>query len=349
MASADDPFSLQRRVVELFEENQGAIVRVKAAYDSRNPAELPQVIIGSGFFVSREGHVLTNASVALNPDRVWVVHNGIDYAAELIGHDSATNVALLKVAAIPARGFSYLALSDSPALPERGTMVVRIGAPLELDPSPSFGLVSGLEARFGQHIFPCTLVRTTISAGPGDGGAAYLDLNGRLLGIQVGSLVEISSTYVLPARAIRRVRDDLLFSGEVKEAWIGFEVAEEMSVAEGKSIVLRQILPDTPAAEVGMQPDDRLVQIGGYNIHTLDDLRNAMFYTRVGEYVTVRVQRGQEDVDFNLRLIERPQPERSPVGLIKPPPGAQPASSTQPPPTAAEAPRQAPAAAPKRP
>ena len=98
---------MQSRLIELFQENQNAIVRVKAAYESDNPADMPQIVIGTGFFISREGHDLTNASTVLNPDRIWVVFKGVEYAAKMIGYDKATNLALLKVITLP-KDFGFI-------------------------------------------------------------------------------------------------------------------------------------------------------------------------------------------------------------------------------------------------
>ncbi|HNX05611.1 MAG TPA: trypsin-like peptidase domain-containing protein, partial [Opitutales bacterium] len=245
---------------------------MKAAYESASPTEMSQIVVGTSFFISREGHILTNASVVLNPDRIWVVHKGVEYAARMIGYDKATNLALLKIMTLP-KDFTFIQIGDSQNLPAPGTLVMRIGSPLELSPTPTFGMVSGVESRFGPHIFPCGLIRTNISANPGDGGSPVLDLNGRLVGIQVGAIAEINSTYILPARAAMRVRDDLLFSGKVSEGWIGFEVALDTSVSEGTRVMIRSVIKGTPAEQSGMRIGDQIVQVGIYQIHDLDDLR----------------------------------------------------------------------------
>ena len=309
-----DFWALQRRVVDLFREHAGAVVRVKAAYRGGVDVDKPQVVIGSGFFISREGLVLTNASIVYNPDRVWIEHEGIAYAARVLGEDTASNIALLKTESLPAR-FSFIHLSDSARLPDPGTFVIRLSAPLEFDPSPSLGIVTGQESRFAQRFFPCAYIRTSIPATPGDGGAAFLDLSGQLVGIQVGSLPDIGATYVLPSRAALRIRDDLIFSGKVNYGWIGFEVREERTVAEGNRLILSLILPGTPAESAGMLPNDVLRQIGEYPIRTIDDLRNAMFYSRVDQFVAVKVQRGPDALDFNVRLAARPitEPILTPV------------------------------------
>lgn len=309
--------ALQKRLTEIYQENQSAVVRVKAAYESDSPTEVSQIVVGTGFFISREGHVLTNASTVLNPDRIWVVFNGVEYAAKMIGYDKATNLALLKVITLP-KDFTFIQIGDNATLPAPGTMLLRIGSPLELAPSPSFGMVSGLESRFGQHIFPCVLIRTNIPAFPGDGGSPLIDLNGRLVGIQVGSLSEIGSTYILPARAALRVRDDLLFSGKVQDGWVGFDVFVDTSVAEGTRVMVRNAIAGTPAEQAGMRPNDQIVQVGVYPIQDLDDLRNALFYTRVGEYVAIKLMRDGKALEFNIKIAQRPADSDTDTSLVQP-------------------------------
>jgi serine protease Do len=301
---------LEERLVSLYNEHHSAMVRVKAVYPPEEEAEdeVPQVVIGSGFFISREGLIITNASIVYNPLRVWVEHEQIAYSAEVIGMDERSNIAFLRTHRLP-KNFNFFHLADRSDLPPVGSFLIRLSMPLEFGASPNFGMVSGYESRFGERFFPCTYVRTTIPAGPGDGGSAYVDLTGRLIGIQVGSLPDIASSYILPARAALRIRDDLLFSGSVTYGWIGFEVELVSGVEIGRKIVLSEVFEDSPAAQAGLMEGDVLKQIGEYPIQTLDTLRNAMFYTRVGQYVDVRVEREDEERRFSVQVGARPEDE----------------------------------------
>ena len=306
---------LEDRISTLYEENKAALVRVKAIYPPKENEELPQVVIGTGFFISREGLILTNASIVMQPLRVWIEQDDIAYSAEVIGLDERSNIAFLRTHTLP-ENFSFFHLVDSPVLPRIGSFVLRFSMPLEFEPSPSIGLVSGYESRFGDRFFPCTYIRTSVPAGPGDGGSAFMDLSGRLLGIQVGSLPDVNSSYILPARAAMRIRDDILFSGTVTYGWIGFEVEVQSSIDEGRQLLLSQVFKDSPAEAAGLLEGDILRQIGDYPIMVLDDLRNAMFYTRVGRYVDVQVQRGNDLRRFNIKIAARP--ENEPMQVIEP-------------------------------
>lgn len=299
------------------------MVRIKAVYPPEKPQKegkeegknQPQVVIGSGFFISREGLIITNASIVLDPLRVWVEHDSIAYGAEVLGYDKRSNLAFLRTHTLP-ESFSFFHLLDRSELPSIGSFLLRLSMPLEFKASPSFGLASGYESRFAENFFPCLYIRTNISAGPGDGGSAFLDLSGRLVGIQVGSLPDVGSSYILPARAALRIRDDILFSGSVTYGWIGFEVDVQSSVRDGHRLLLSEVFPDTPAEEVGLLEGDLLRRIGDYKIRTLDDLRNAIFYTRVGQYVDVQVERNGEERLFNVRVAARPEDE--PMEIVEP-------------------------------
>lgn len=309
--------SLQRRVVELYSEHRNAVVRVKAAFEGEPAATSePQVTLkyGTGFFISREGHLLANASRVFGADRIWVDLNDISYAAELIGADFATNLALLRVVTLPD-DFTHFHLPDSNALPEIGTMVLQISCPLEFEPSPFFGLIAGRESNFFDQVFPTTYIRTNIPAGLGEGGAPVLDLNGNLVGIVIAGLVDVQGSYCLPARAARRIRDDLLFSrdsselGEVNYGWLGFEATERINEARAREVILTGLTEDAPAGRAGLQEGDQLLRIGSFAIRTIRDVRDALFYARVGQFLDMEVLREDETLTFSVRVESRPADE----------------------------------------
>ncbi len=304
-----DFLSLQRRIQEVYEENRDAVVRVSAAFENAGEGGKTRVDIGTGFFISRDGHVMTNANSTLGADRIWIVHREISYAAEMLGGDSYTNISLLRILSIPTN-FRFLHLTDSPELPVAGTMVLRISALLEFKPSPSLGLVTGTESRFGSNIFPVPYIRTDIPGGPGEGGSPLLDLNGKLVGILVYALpVEVQGSYSLPARAALRIRDDLHFSGKINYGWIGIEVEPLSSRKEGSQVVIEKVTTETPAEEAGLLSGDVLVALGDSEIRDVSDVSEAVFYLRENQFVGVRVRRDGEFLDFTVPVIARPEDE----------------------------------------
>ncbi len=308
-AETGDFLSLQRRLVEVFEENRDAVVRVKGAYEQSETGAEPEVIlkIGTGFFISREGHILANATRTYGADRIWVEHRGIDYAAELLGSDTVNNISLLRLYTLPP-DFAVIRMGQSPELPNLGTMAVAISYYLDFEAAPNIGLVQGYARRYGNSIFPTTFLRVSISNDLGEGGAPILDLNGRLIGMMIAALPDIRSSFVLPSRAVMRIRDDLLFEGEVKYSWIGIEVESEINL-ETNQVIVNDVIDGTPAVNAGVRPGDALLQVGEFPIRRVEDYPNASFFTRPGQFVSVRVERDGEILDFTMRVEARPKDE----------------------------------------
>ncbi len=302
-----DFFSLQRRLIEIFEENKGAIVRVRARFQKGDGEARAQLNLGTGFFISREGHVLTNTKATQldsgqKADRISVDHNGIDYAAEILGSDLSTNLTLIKVNTLP-ENFNFLHLSDSPITPAIGSMVVRLSALYEFGPSPQMGLITGLESSFGTEIFRVPYIRTNMTLGPGEPGSPLLDLSGKLVAVSVVNLPpELQSSYSIPARAALRIRDELLYSENVTYGWLGFQVQTRTTTQHGTQVVLQEIIPDGPAEKSGLLSGDVLSKIADQDIRVTGDVGEAFFYLREGQFVTVKVFRGDQEIDFTVKV-----------------------------------------------
>lgn len=304
-----DALALQERVRSVFEGNRKAVVRVKAAYRKPDDADgTPQVTlrVGTGFFVSKEGHVLVSASRAAGADRVWIEYRGEAYATETIGHDRLTNVSVLKLLDPPTQ-FSIIPIDSAQEKPALGAIAIAIACPLDFGPSPSLGLVAGIDKKLGGKIFPTEYIRTSLSVEAGKGGCPIFDINGRLLGMSVASIPELGGSFILPPAALARVRDDLMFSGHVIHSWMGFQVGERLNIDDTHAVYLSKIIDDAPAAEAGLKEDDLLVSIGGRPIETISDVPGAMFFTRVDQYTPVRVVRDGESLEISVKAVPRPE------------------------------------------
>ncbi len=312
-AASTDALALQQRLIGVYEQNKDAVVRVKAAY--RGPDEpdgKAHVVlrVGTGFFVSKEGHVLVSASRAAGADRVWIEFKGKPYAAEAVGHDRLTNVSILRVIELP-EDFSIIPIDTNLKPPALGSVAVAIACPLDFEPTPSMGLVSGLDKKLGNKVFPTAYIRTSIDVDAGQGGCPVLDLNGSFIGMTVASIPDLGGSYCLPPDALARVRDDLLFSGHMIHSWMGFEVASKLDDDDSNSVYLSKLLEGAPAIEAGLMEGDHLVSIGGRPIVTVSDVPTAVFFTRANQFTTIKVMRGEETLAFSVKAL--PRPEEDPV------------------------------------
>ncbi|MCZ6674351.1 MAG: PDZ domain-containing protein [Verrucomicrobia bacterium] len=310
LAQTESGFSaIQRRITGIFAENSNGVFRVMAAhttYDEKGDLQFGQRS-GTGCFISREGLILANASVVMNSDRTWFKFRGIDYSSELIGVEPSTNLALLKANNLPEH-FTFFIPEPNQALPEVGSMVLMISCPWDFEPSPLLTMVAGADASFANREFTTTHLRINTIVRGGEGGAPLIDLNGRFVGILVVSTpAEIAYGYVLPARAVLRIRDDLLFAGKFIHGWIGIEIGVRSTIRDGRQIYLTHILPDSPSANAGLRKDDVLVRMGDITIQSISDVKNAMFFARAGQFLDVQVFRGGVLQDFTVKVTERPE------------------------------------------
>lgn len=312
LAATGDAMALQQRLLDVYEANKSAVVRVKAAYFQSEVDDKTQVMlrVGTGFFISQEGHVLVSASRAAGASRVWIEYNEKSYAAEPLGHDRMTNVSLLKVIE-PPEVFSIIRLDAAQPVPEVGSIAVAITCPLDFGPTPVMGLFTGIEKKLGSKVFPTSYIRSSIPVDGGQGGCPILDLNGRFIGMSVASIDELNGSFVLPVDALARVRDDLLFSGKIIYGWMGFEVTSQLHEDNTDGVYLSQVVEDAPAAEAGMQAGDQLLAIGGRAIQNVFDVPGAIFFTRPNQFTTVEVARGEERLKLSVKAL--PRPDKNPI------------------------------------
>lgn len=311
-ATSGHALALQNRLLEVYEQNKTAVVRVKAAYTGGEVDGKTQVMlrVGTGFFISQEGHVLVSASRAAGASRVWIEYDGKPYAAEAVGHDRLTNVSVLRVLE-PPKEFSIIKLDASEPLPPTGSIAVAITCPLDFGPTPVMGIFSGVEKKLGNKVFPTSYIRTSIPVDGGQGGCPILDLNGRFIGMSVASIEELNGSFSLPVDALVRVRDDLMFSGHIIHGWMGFEVTSELQDDDTNGVYLSAVVEDAPAAEAGLQVGDRLVSIGGRRIDDVFDVPGAFFFIRANQFTPVEVYRGEELLKLSVKTL--PRPENNPL------------------------------------
>ncbi|WP_269542672.1 S1C family serine protease [Cerasicoccus fimbriatus] len=294
-------------MIDIYQENKSAVVTVYAAHNPEQDDGRPALFIGTGFFISRDGHILTNTNTIFGADRIWVERDGVGYIAENIGSDPLTNVAIIKALALPS-DFKYLRFTEKPNPPEIGSIVVALTSEIGMAPGPSMGLINGWNTRYGDRILPTIYLRSDVPFDGGEGGSPIFDISGSLVGMMIVALPEIRSSFILPARAVQRIRDDILFSGKVTFAHFGFSTMQKPDFTNGPHVEVEDVDPNGPAGKGGIQAGDILIKVGDFEIKTDENLRTAFFYTRPHELVTVAVKRGEETLELPIRVGVREAP-----------------------------------------
>ncbi len=307
LAAADGYLGLQDRLVEIYDLRWDNVVRVKAGLRETSETGETQwtLRVGSGFFASADGTILATYRVVENAERLRYEYKGRTYEARLLGVDPVTNLALLEAVEKPPE-IDFVPLTDS-GLPRIGSFVVSISCALEFDPAPSIGLISGLESRFGSKIFPTRYLRASIPANPGEGGSPVFDLEGRFVGVLIASLPEVNSSYILPAKAVMRVRDALRREGGVGYGWIGIGVEQRTFDGNGVGLFVDTLDEGGGAVAAGIRIGDRLVSLDGETIRDVGDLRTRFFYSKIGETISLTVDRSGELKTFSVLVLNDPE------------------------------------------
>ncbi len=298
---------ISKQILTVFQQQSRAVVTVFAQHRSAQVGQPASHFVGTGFFISRDGYVVTAANVVFGADRVWVESDEVGYLTEVAGLDRLTNVAILRLKAVPPE-LHFLRFPTEAQLPPIGTQILSISSELGMAPGPSLGLVTGRNTTYGERVLPTVYLRTSLDLSGGENGAPVFDLNGNLLGMAIIGLPETRSSFVLPIRALERVRDDVLFSGEVTFAHFGFTTIQIPDQGRRHRVVIEAIEPDGPAASAGILVDDTLRRVGAFSIERDDDLRQAFFFTRPQENVEVVVERGGQEVTLRLLAGQRERP-----------------------------------------
>jgi putative serine protease PepD len=262
---------------------------------------------GSGFVYDTSGHVVTNEHVVDGASSVTVKFaSGKSYSAKVVGTDSSTDVAVLKVNA-PSSALHPLTLADSDAV-SVGDGVVAIGSPFGLENSVTSGIVSALHRSIDSpngFSIP-DAIQTDAPINHGNSGGALLDASGHVIGIT--SQIESDSGgndgvgFAVPSNTVRSVVSQLLASGKVEHAYLGVEIAS----AAGGGARVASVRSGTPAAKAGLQAGDVITKIDGTSVGSSAELQRAIDARKPGDRVTLQVRRGGTTRTVHVTLGTRP-------------------------------------------
>jgi S1-C subfamily serine protease len=283
---------------------------------------------GSGFVVDDEGRILTNAHVVdgATEIRVKLGEEGEPIAAELVGQDTSTDVAMIKIDP-GAAVLTPLELGDS-STAKVGDPVIAIGNPLGLDRTVTTGIVSALAREIRAP--------DGFAINPGNSGGPLFDAAGRVIGINsqiatAGGQGSIGIGFAVPINTARNVADQLADSGEVKRAFLGVSgadlnspIADALDLDVTGGALVQEIVPDSPAEDAGLQAGDQQVDIDGQQLNAggdvivsvdgrqvdgMGDVVSAISSKRPGDEVTLEVVRDGERRELTVKLAERPPGE----------------------------------------
>jgi putative serine protease PepD len=265
-----------------------------------------QVGEGSGFVYDTAGDIITNEHVVDGATSVTVrFQNGKTYSAKVVGTDTSTDVAVVKVDA-PASELHPLALGNS-AETVVGDGVVAIGSPFGLENSVTAGIVSALHRTIDSpngFAIP-NAIQTDAAINHGNSGGPLLDANGDVIGIT--SQIESDSGgsngvgFAVPSNTVRNVVSQILRGGSVQHAYLGVAVSD----GSGGALV-GSVRSGTPAAKAGFEKGDVITSFGGMPITSPSVLQSAVSTHRPGDTVSVQYRRDGSAHTARVTLGNRP-------------------------------------------
>ena len=255
---------------------------------------------GSGVVIdAKQGLIITNAHVVENATEITVTTiDGRDYKATVVGSDSASDVAVVKV---KDAKLAEIPLGDS-SKAEVGDFVLAIGNPFGLQHTVTFGIVSAL-GRSG--INPDgyeDFIQTDASINPGNSGGALINLHGELIGINSAILSHsggnIGIGFAIPSNMVRSVVDQLVKYHEVKRGILGVnivtltpDIADSLGATDTQGALVQEVVQGSAADKAGVKAGDVITSVNGQVVKSSPELRNRIGLMRVGESVDLTVLR----------------------------------------------------------
>ncbi len=265
--------------------------------------------VGSGFILSADGFIMTNAHVVEGADEVMVtLTDKREFKARIVGADKRTDVAVVK---IQATGLPAVKVGDVSRL-RVGEWVMAIGSPFGLENTVTAGIVSAKQRDTGDYL---PFIQTDVAINPGNSGGPLINMRGEVVGInsqiysRSGGFMGIS--FAIPMDEAMRVSEQLRSSGRVSRGRIGVqiapvtkEVAESIGLGKAQGVLVRGVEEGSPAEKAGIEAGDIITRFDGKSIEKPADLPRAVGNTKPGSQVALTVFRRGATQDLKVKVAE---------------------------------------------
>ncbi|AFY47577.1 trypsin-like serine protease with C-terminal PDZ domain [Nostoc sp. PCC 7524] len=287
-------------------------------FGSQLPQERVQQGTGSGFIISRDGSILTNAHVVDGTDTVRVIlKDGRNFQGKVLGKDPLTDVAVVK---IQADNLPTVALGNSDTL-QPGEWAIAIGNPLGLDNTVTTGIISATGRSSNQIGAPdrrVEYIQTDAAINPGNSGGPLLNSRGEVIGMNTAIIRGAQGLgFAIPIKTVQRISNQLIATGKVQHPYLGIQMVgltpqikqninsdpnSGLTVNEDKGVLIVRVVPNSPAAKAGLRAGDVIQRLNGQSVSDATSVQRAVENAQVGGQLQLELRRNGQ----NLNLAVRP-------------------------------------------
>ncbi len=259
---------------------------------------------GSGFFISSDGHILTNNHVVGDANSVTVaLRDGRELPARVIGRDPGTDLAVLRVA---GRAYPHVTFSTA-ATPQVGEAVIAIGNPFGLGATATHGIVSGFGRNIGSPFVDFVQLDAPINQG--NSGGPTFNGRGEVVGVNTAifspSGGSVGIGFAIPAATAREVSDQLSRTGRVERGFIGASILD-LPPGTGTGAGVAAVVLGAPAAQAGLRPGDVITAVDGKPVGSATDVIRRVIRAQAGHRLRLTVQRDGRSTSVEVRAQRRP-------------------------------------------
>jgi S1-C subfamily serine protease len=281
------------------------------------PEERVERGTGSGFILSADGRMVTNAHVVAGADRVKVtLKDGRTFDGKVVGVDSVTDVAVVK---IEATGLPTVRLGKSETLIP-GEWAIAIGNPLGLDNTVTVGIISALDRSSSQVGVPekrVSFIQTDAAINPGNSGGPLLNASGEVIGINTAIRAGAQGLgFAIPVETAQRIAEQLFTKGRVEHPYLGIRMATltpdirkeinedkdfDFEVTQDTGVLIIGVAQNSPAQRAGLQPGDIIRKVAGKPVKSAGEVQKQVESSQVGGALEVEVARQSRVQAFQVR------------------------------------------------
>jgi len=280
---------------------------------------------GSGFVVSSDGLIVTNAHVVDGSDKVEVtLKDGRTFQGKVMGSDSLTDVAVIK---IEAEDLPAVTFADSEQL-QPGEWAIAIGNPLGLDNTVTTGIVSATgrtSAQIGVADKRVSFIQTDAAINPGNSGGPLLNAKGEVIGVNTAIIQNAQGIgFAIPVNTARDIAEELIAKGKVEHPFLGIQMAEitpelkkqlknrtNKELAANKGILIIEVVPNSPAEKAGLKSGDVIQKVNNQSVTKANEIQQAVAKTEIDQKLPVSLQRNDKQLKLDVKVGILPGAKRA--------------------------------------